>query len=212
MRQQTVNRVSVTPQQDKLTFLVNTDNVDGRKVSLQVGTGCEVLVYINNAYDSTINVGEEVIKWRATTKHGKKIKFIGITCYKEFKLGFGIGEIPYHDVETDLDPLIGVCIECRCRLVDGRALRDNFTFDDIDATMVNENLRTTIQSRLCKQFAEVLRGKRYNAVFGCTQELADSMRTEVSAILRKYGIELVDCSARMPVFPMGYNEQRTNKK
>jgi hypothetical protein len=217
MRQQTVNRVSVTPQQDKLTFLVNTDNVGGRRVTVEVADGCEAMIYVNNVFEQQFRRGERIIDWGATTKHGEIIKVVGVTCDMEFTLGFGIGGIPYHDEEVDRDPLIGVCIECKCRLDNGKVLMDKLATNNIDATLLNERLRTQIQSLLCPEFAKVLRGKTYNAAFGrsvfsCTQELADSMRTEVSKKLNEYGIRLVDCSARQPVFPQDYDEQRNIAK
>lgn len=211
MRKDLVSEINITSKSDCLIWQYPVDEQSfARTVKLNVGTGCQAVIYINGQPSQIYEAGLNTIAWKKATQKGNKINIVGINKDKQFKILFGIGGVPFNDRETKQSVLVGIHGECSCRVADGKKLYLTYgeAREKVTDEYVTDDLRAKLQEKLTTELSKKMSEFNYISLFTSVEKISDVIKEQYAEVLHNAGIELLVCSISKPHFPEGYDESR----
>lgn len=208
-----IKEIDISDDPKNLIYVVNLENDKSyKKARLNVGTGCQAGVYYNGRLQRNYLEGSYELDLATANKKNDKVKVIGMTLNKEFKISFGIGGIPFRDHEAGIDVLVGIHGECDCRLLDGNKIHEAFGegYTEITADDISDKVFNKLTEHLGTEFAKKLEDYSYHEIFTSMSSLSDILKEEYFRVFRDVGIDLRSCSIDKPYFPEDYIARRAD--
>ena len=203
------NEINITAQDDCLIWQYDVDQEFSKTVRLNVGAGCQVLLFHDGKCVGTVDRTRD-IDWKNASKNGGKNVIVGVNKDKHFKILFGAGGVPFNDRPARNTVNVGIHGECDCRVADGLKIflaygqtREKVTPDD-----VKEELHAKLQEQLVTALADKLQEYDYHSIFTSITEISQVVADQYKGILEDAGIQLVRCSISKPHFPDDYEQKR----
>lgn len=201
---------------DHLIWKVDTQGIKlGKTVKLNVGTGCQALIYINGAQNGgPREAGAHELNLKTVLRNKDKLEIIGVRRDAQFVIKFGLSEsnsVPYEDKEAKLNTKVSVRGECYCKVLDGAKIYSTYGCRDaVTAADVRENLFGDITQILIDSLAKKLGEYDYLTIAQSINDLSDTVKRLTEQKLFAEGFLLERCSVAQPFFGEGYGESREN--
>lgn len=199
---------------NNLIWRVDTTGFKFNKmVRLNVGTGCQALVYINGKPDGAPReAGSYELYMKKVLKNHDKVEIIGVRRDAQFDIKFGLSEsnsVPYEDKKSKTHTKVSIRGECYCKVIDGEKIyaaygcQSAITPEDIRNNFFGEITQVLIDS-LAKKLGEY----DYLSIAQSVNDLSNTVKELTEKKLLAAGILLERCSVAQPYFGEDFGQQR----
>ena len=191
-------------------YVIWAEDIDNivRDTTLNVEAGCIALYIVNGVLKSINTPGRWVIKTKEEEKSNSRLQLICVNTDKTFDILCGAGNIPYKDLELNLETVVGAHGECKIRISQPWSLYTSMGHANITAEEIDEYVKLKLREILTTRLAEVLQHFDYDNIMTQQSTIAEDLEKKFSQKLNEIGIEVTSFALAGIKFSDEYLEKR----
>ncbi len=202
-----IKEVVIAPNSQYVIWSENLDNV-ARDAKLTVSAGCVGLYIVNGVLKSVNTPGRWVIKSRDEEKSKSNLQLIGVNSDKVFEIFCGVGNIPFHDYDIDIDATLGSHGDCKLRIASPWALYTTFGHAPITSEEIDEYAKGKLIEIMTSQLSGAASKYDYDQIMSMQSTISTDLEKAFGKALMDIGLEVAGFSVRGISFSPDYLEKR----
>lgn len=203
--------IFVEPNFEYVLWEIPVQGIKAKKVILRIANGCQAICYVNGVAH-LYETGKHELMWRKALNAGNQMSLMGINRSKVFKFNFGVGHIPFHDIEADCTVEVGIHGDCEFTVFDGECICSAFGgMQNVSPKDINEKLFLKFQEYLKSELSKVLERYDYHTIDQSVSDLSKTLEKCFKEEFFKDGVLISRCSVSGTVFPQDYAQERQER-
>ena len=202
-----IKSVSIGPSTEYIIWEQNIEEI-GRDCTLNVGSGCVGIYIVDGVLKSVNTPGRWVIKSKDEDKAGAKLQLIGVNTDKVFEIFCGVGNIPCHDYDLDIEATLGAHGDCQIRITHPWSLYNTFGHAPITADEIDGFVKAKLVEIMTSLLSEAGSKYDYDRIKSMQTEISNELEKKFAKYLLSIGLEVVSFSLR----GINFDEDYINKR
>ena len=203
--------IHVEPNSEYVIWEIPVQGIKAKKVILRVANGCQAICYVNGGAH-LYETGKHELMWRKALNSGNQVSLMGVNRAKVFKFNFGVGHIPFYDIEADYTVEVGIHGDCEFTVFDGESICSAFGgVRSVSPKDINEKLFLKFQEYLKSELSKVLERYDYHTIDQSVSDLSKAVEKCFKEEFLKDGVLISRCSVSGTVFPQDYAQERQER-
>lgn len=202
-----IKEVTIAPNNRYVIWAEDLENV-AKEANLTVSAGCVGLYIVNGVLKSVNTPGRWIIKTKEEEKNKSNLQLIGVNSDKVFEIFCGVGNIPFHDYDLDIDATLGSHGDCKLRIASPWALYTTFGHTPITAEEIDEYAKGKLIEIMTSMLSGAASKYDYDQIMSMQTSISTDLEKAFGKALMDIGLEVAGFSVRGISFSPDYLEKR----
>lgn len=202
-----VKSITISPSDKYVIWEEKLEDL-AKDCDLIVSPGCVGLYIVNGALKSLNTPGKWIINTKDEVKDKSNLTLIAVNSDKLFDVFCGVGNIPYHDLDLEIDGTVGAHGECKLRISHAWALFTSLGRTPITAAEIDEFAKAKLVEIMSSQIAAAVSKYSYDDVKAKQSEISAELEKQIGKAIINIGLEVETFSLRGITFSQEYMDKR----
>ena len=175
-------------------YIIWEENIEKivKNTELVVEAGCVGIYVVDGVLKNVCPAGKWLLKSKDEEKKKCALRLIGVNMDKIFEIRCGAGNIPYKDLEINIETLVGAHGSCKIKIAQPWVLFTTMGKVNVTAEEIDQYMKLKLGEIMTATLAEVLQNYDYSTISTQQSDIADTLAKRCAVKLNEIGVRKED--------------------